>query len=593
MNATGHSRPLIDDRFELVQRLGGGGMGLVWRARDVVLHREVALKEVRPPEQVDYEGAPEKTRMLRERVLREARALARLRHPNVVTIHHIVDRANTPHPWLVMELVTGGSLQDRLDQGPLTSAEAVRVGRGVLAGLQAAHAAGVHHRDVKPANVLLREDGTPVLTDFGIAALPDAATRLTATGDLIGSPEFIAPERIRSEEGNPASDLWSLGMMLYVALEGHSPLRRATSMATLVAVLDEPIPPPVRSGPMAPVLSALLQRDPAVRPDAEQLDRLFAEAESGRSTGAPAYGFGPAPTMPSTTPAVTPGLAPHSATFAGAATAGVPFTTAPAEPTAPAAPTTPTTPAAPASPAPRSPGGRGPAPRRKLTASAATVAIIVGTMLWVARPDSGDATSGTNTDSASGTASTNSGTEGSSGSSDTTASADGAEQADSENSDDDTDGTDADSTQNLLTPAGMRTLTKALRTTSGGTEVKDASVYLDYAFLDAPTKANRSRWDVLEYRDGVMTRDRAGGTLSSDAALIDLDAVAWDKLPALLSKADNELGIGKPTIRYLRITTDVISGEPEIRVYVGDEYDSGYLKANVDGEVFRMYPAGQ
>ncbi|MEU1573363.1 protein kinase [Streptomyces collinus] len=568
---------LIDDRFELLQRLGGGGMGLVWRARDILLHREVALKEVRPPASVDVEGDPAVARMLRERVLREARSLARLHHPHVVTIHHIVDRADTPHPWLVMELVTGGSLQDRLDQGTLSPAEAARVGRGVLAGLRAAHEAGIHHRDVKPANVLLREDGTPVLTDFGIAALPEA-TRLTATGDLIGSPEFIAPERVRGVEGDPASDLWSLGMMLYVALEGHSPMRRTTSMATLAAVLDEPIPPPVRSGPLAPVLSALLQRDPAVRPDAEQLDRMLADAESGRSDGAPSYGFGPAPTMPSPALAVAHGLPPHPAAFAGAATAGVPFTTAPAEPTTSAAPTAPT---------PRRPRGRGPAPRRKLGASVATVAIIVGTMLWVSRPDSGDSTAGTNAGSASDAPSVSSGTKGSSEGSDGTASADGTEKADDEN------GTDADSTQNLLTPAGMRTLTKALRTTSGGTEVKDASVYLDYAFLDAPTKANRSRWDVLEYRDGVMTRDRAGGTLSSDAALIDLDAVAWDKLPALLSKADNELGIGKPTIRYLRITTDVISGEPEIRVYVGDEYDSGYLKANVDGKVFRMYPAGQ
>ncbi|MBD0841513.1 protein kinase [Streptomyces sp. TRM68416] len=585
MNTPGsgpHPR-LIDDRFELLQRLGGGGMGLVWRARDILLHREVALKEVRPPASLDHEGDPAVARMLRERVLREARSLARLHHPHVVTIHHIVDRADTPHPWLVMELVTGGSLQDRLDQGPLSPAEAARVGRGVLAGLRAAHAAGVHHRDVKPPNVLLREDGTPVLTDFGIAALPDASTRLTATGDLIGSPEFIAPERIRGEEGNPASDLWSLGMMLYVAVEDHSPLRRATSMATLVAVLDEPIPPPVRSGPLAPVLSALLQRDPAVRPDAEQLDRMLADAESGRSDAVPSYSFGPAPTMPNPAPAVTPDLSPHPAAFAGAATVGVPFTTTPAEPTAPASPSTPATPSTPAVPAPRRPRGRGPAPRRKLAASVATVMIITGTMLWVSRPDFGDSTAGANPGSASDTAPVNSGAK---GSADGSA---GAEKADDENG----NGTDADSAQNLLTPAGMRTLTKALRTTSGGTEVKDASVYLDYAFLDAPTKANRSRWDVLEYRDGAMTRDRAGGTLSSDTALIDLDAVAWDKLPALLTKADNELGIEKPTIRYLRITTDVISHEPEIRVYVGDEYDSGYLKANVDGEVFRMYPAGQ
>ena len=143
-----------------------------------------------------------------------------------------------------------------------------------------------------------------MLTDFGIAALPEA-TRLTATGDLIGSPEFIAPERIRGEEGDPASDLWSLAMPLYVAIEGHSPLRRATSMATLVAVLDEPIPPPVRSGPLASVLTAVLQRDPALRPDAEQLERMFADAEDAPSDRTAAYGVGPVP-------APTPTALPHA-----------------------------------------------------------------------------------------------------------------------------------------------------------------------------------------------------------------------------------------------------------------------------------------
>lgn len=193
-------RVLIDNRFELLERLGSGGMGTVWRAHDLALHREVALKEVRPSGAT--EDDPDRARMLRERVLREARALARLNHPNVVTIHHIVDAGETAHPWIVMELVRGRSLQDRLAEGPLTPAEAARLGRGVLAALWTAHAAGICHRDVKPANVLLRDDGSPVLTDFGIAALHDAPS-LTASGQLVGSPEYIAPERLRGREGDP------------------------------------------------------------------------------------------------------------------------------------------------------------------------------------------------------------------------------------------------------------------------------------------------------------------------------------------------------------------------------------------------------
>ncbi|MFF4764293.1 protein kinase [Streptomyces sp. NPDC001292] len=263
---------LVDGRFRLVEQLGSGGMGTVWRARDTVLHREVALKAVRSDAEVSD--------VSRERVLREARALARLNHPNVVTIHHIVDVDADPHPWLVMELVSGPSLQERLSAGPMTPVEAAGLGRQVLSALRAAHAVGVHHRDVKPANVLLRADGTAVLTDFGIAGLR-GATSLTATGELVGSPEYIAPERIRGLDDDPASDLWSLGLLLYVSVEGVSPLRRATALATLAAVLDEPVPPPVRSGALAPVLQALLVRDPAARPDAEQLDAMLVRVESG------------------------------------------------------------------------------------------------------------------------------------------------------------------------------------------------------------------------------------------------------------------------------------------------------------------------
>ncbi|WP_157877266.1 serine/threonine-protein kinase, partial [Streptomyces odonnellii] len=286
MNAGGQEKRVIDGRFELLGRLGAGGMGMVWRARDLALHREVALKEVRPPDPALLAADPAAARTLRERVLREARALARIDHPGVVTIHHIVDAAEIAHPWIVMELVQGQSLQERLAVGLLTPGEAAALGRGVLGALRAAHAAGIHHRDVKPANVLLRPDGRPVLTDFGIAAL-QGTTGLTATGELIGSPEYIAPERIRGDEGRTASDLWSLGMLLYVSVEGAHPLRRTTPLATLAAVLDEEIPRPVRSGPLGPVVMALLDRNPDARPEAAELDRLLAAIPEKP-------GFGPA-----------------------------------------------------------------------------------------------------------------------------------------------------------------------------------------------------------------------------------------------------------------------------------------------------------
>ncbi|UCM87362.1 serine/threonine-protein kinase [Streptomyces marincola] len=266
---------IVDDRFELLSRIGTGGMGAVWRARDLALDREVAVKEVRPADPAAY-AEPEAERKLRERVVREARALARIDHPNVVRVHHIVDAV--PHPWLVMELLRGGSLDALASRGPLPPAEAARLGRDVLAGLRAAHAAGIHHRDVKPANILLREDGSAVLTDFGIAAVA-GTTSLTVTGGIIGSPEYMAPERIRGAPDHAAADLWSLGITLYVLTEGRSPLRRGTTLATLSAVLEDPVPPPVASGPLAEVLGALLVKDPAARPDAARVDELLALAQ--------------------------------------------------------------------------------------------------------------------------------------------------------------------------------------------------------------------------------------------------------------------------------------------------------------------------
>ncbi|MFI2028037.1 serine/threonine-protein kinase [Streptomyces buecherae] len=289
---------MIDDRFELVDRLGGGGMGMVWRARDLALHRDVALKEVRPPDPALAEYDPQAARTLRARVLREARALARVDHPNVVTIHHIVDGGEDAYPWIVMELVSGGSLQGRLDRGPMTPAEAARLGDGILAALRATHAVGIEHRDVKPANVLLRKDGRPVLTDFGIAAIRES-TSLTATGSIIGSPDYMAPERVRGQAGGPAADFWSLGMLLYVAVEGHHPLRRANTLATLAAVLNDEVPPPRKAGPLTEILTLLLVRDPGARPDAGTLDRMLTTAiaqgeaaSAGSASGAAWAGAG-------------------------------------------------------------------------------------------------------------------------------------------------------------------------------------------------------------------------------------------------------------------------------------------------------------
>ncbi|WP_433759083.1 protein kinase domain-containing protein [Nocardia sp. CA-135398] len=265
-------RAVVDGRFELLEPLGSGGMGTVWRAYDLALHREVALKEVRA--ETDGAGSPG---VHRERVLREARALARIGHPNVVAIHHIVDSPEVAHPWIVMELVRGQSLADHLAGGPMPPLQAGHLGRGILAALRAAHQVGVLHRDIKPANVLLREDGSPVLTDFGIAAI-NGMNGLTSTGSVVGSLDYVAPERLSGQEGHTASDLWSFGLLLYFAVEGFHPMRRESTVATLAAVIRGEVPPPQRAGGLTAVLTALLVPDPERRPNAEQVDLMLAQA---------------------------------------------------------------------------------------------------------------------------------------------------------------------------------------------------------------------------------------------------------------------------------------------------------------------------
>ncbi|MET7690064.1 serine/threonine-protein kinase [Streptomyces sp. NPDC005483] len=260
---------LIASRYRLLAKLGHGGMGTVWRAKDETVDREVAVKEPRVPDHL-----PEREQgNAFERMRREARAAARLDHPSVVNVHDVA--VVDGRPWIVMELVQGRSLGDALQEGTLGAREAARIGLEVLGALEAAHAAGILHRDVKPDNVLLGRYDRVVLTDFGIAQI-EGETNLTDNGGFVGSPEFIAPERVLGQRPGPASDLWSLGVVLYAATEGVSPFRRSNTPATLQSVLNAtPAPPAAAHGPLADAINGLLQKDPARRPNAAQVRALL------------------------------------------------------------------------------------------------------------------------------------------------------------------------------------------------------------------------------------------------------------------------------------------------------------------------------
>jgi serine/threonine protein kinase len=257
---------LVTGRYRLVESIGQGGMGRVWRAADEILDREVAVKEMRI-DGLDAEDA----RTRRERTLREARATARIDHPNVVRIYDVVDEGE--RLWIVMELVAGRSLERIMaEEGPLGPGAAARIGIGLVTALRQVHARGVLHRDIKPGNVLVEGDGRRVvLTDFGIAAIQDAKA-LTMVGMLVGSPDYMAPERISGRPQGPPSDIWSLGATLCAALAGRSPFSRDTTLATLHAVLYEEPELPASAGPLHTVLAALLEKDPDIRPDLETLE---------------------------------------------------------------------------------------------------------------------------------------------------------------------------------------------------------------------------------------------------------------------------------------------------------------------------------
>ncbi|MFI7220306.1 serine/threonine-protein kinase [Micromonospora maritima] len=264
---------VIAGRYRLLELVGRGGMGQVWRARDDELHREVAVKQVVPPNWLAEHERDE----LRARTLREARTAARLSHPNVVRVYDVVRVQGDP--WLIMEYVPSRSLQEIIESdGPLPPRRAAGIGLAVLAGLRAAHDAGVLHRDVKPANVLLARDGRVLLTDFGLAVFEGGDGAMTRPGLVLGSPQYVAPERAAEGASSVEADLWSLGATLHAAVEGRSPYARSTAMATLAALASQPPDPAPHAGPLMPVLVGLLRRDPRNRLGHDETARLLTAA---------------------------------------------------------------------------------------------------------------------------------------------------------------------------------------------------------------------------------------------------------------------------------------------------------------------------
>ncbi|MFD8722085.1 serine/threonine-protein kinase [Streptomyces sp. NPDC059629] len=270
MGTDGDAVRLVAGRYRLETRLGRGGMGVVWRATDQLLGRQVAVKELA----LDDSRSDDEARLRRDRTLREAQAVAQLHHPHIIVVHDVVEDGE--RPYIVMELIDGGSLADRISRsGPVDVGEAARIGIDLLSALRTAHEAGVLHRDIKPANVLVEAGtGRVVLTDFGIAQVAGATT-LTETGSFVGSPEYTAPERMSGSRSGPASDLWSLGALLCAALSGESPFRRDSLGGILHAVVSDEIRPPAQAEPLLPVVRGLLERDPERRLGAAEAERML------------------------------------------------------------------------------------------------------------------------------------------------------------------------------------------------------------------------------------------------------------------------------------------------------------------------------
>ncbi|MEU3777301.1 serine/threonine-protein kinase [Streptomyces sp. NPDC032472] len=358
---------VLAGRYRLVEPIGSGGMGKVWRAHDELLNRTVAVKELTAGLYV----AQADREVLHARTQKEARAAARIQHPAVVTVHDVLEHDD--RPWIVMEHVDGPSLAEAAKAaGRIDPREAARIGLHVLGALRAAHAVGVLHRDVKPGNVLLAKDGRVLLTDFGIAAI-EGDSSITRTGEIVGSIDYLAPERVTGATPGTASDLWSLGATLYTAVEARSPFRRTSPISSLQAVVNDEPPAPRQSGPLGPVITALLRKDPEERPSAQETERMLLEAMEGREPkAAQAYVPTRAVTPEELATAHAPKPAAASATASApplTATAAVPDAATAAEPVRTAA--LPEQPAAPA-PSDRSAG------RIRRAAAVALVAALLG-----------------------------------------------------------------------------------------------------------------------------------------------------------------------------------------------------------------------
>ncbi|MFD9222088.1 serine/threonine-protein kinase [Streptomyces sp. NPDC060064] len=298
---------VLGGRYRVTSIVGRGGMGVVARAVDELLNREVAVKVLR----AFTDASAAELADLRTRMQREAQAAARIRHSGVVTVHDVTEEQGLP--VIVMELVDGPSLDDVLmERGTLEPHEAAAIGAKLMDALGAAHRAGVLHRDVKPANVLLEDGGRVVLTDFGIASMEasgdDAMAKLTRSGQLVGSLDYLPPERAQGREPGPASDIWSLGMTLYAAVEGTPPFRRNSAWSTLSAIVTDPLPEPRRAGPLTPVLQALMAKEPEDRPTADHARGMLERVASGQTVHLASAAPTPAPT-PTPTPTVDPGAA--------------------------------------------------------------------------------------------------------------------------------------------------------------------------------------------------------------------------------------------------------------------------------------------
>ncbi|MDI5977577.1 serine/threonine-protein kinase [Amycolatopsis magusensis] len=280
----------IAGRYVLLGELGRGGMGVVFRAEDRVIGRQVAIKELRLPEGADDAG------VFSERVLREVRTGGRLNDPAVVTVFDVVSEAGTT--YIVMELVDAPTLSDLVrERGALPAQQVASIGLQVLSALQAAHESGIVHRDVKPGNIMVAPNGRVKLTDFGIAQAVDDP-RLTTSGMIVGSPAFMAPERVSGQEAGPASDLWSLGVTLFFAAEGVLAFERSSTAATLHAIMNE-VPYLTRTqGPLASVVMGLLVAAPEGRLTAHQAHGLLQMAAAGTGQHTPTSVYnGPPPTM--------------------------------------------------------------------------------------------------------------------------------------------------------------------------------------------------------------------------------------------------------------------------------------------------------